>query len=58
VRGVIPGDYLVFAVPADSAKGYILGVDFDDRTYASAQHLTIRSHENTTFTLQATSLNH
>jgi hypothetical protein len=54
VRGVIPGDYLVFAVPAKLADGYILGVDFDDRTYASAQHLTIRSHETATITLQAT----
>jgi hypothetical protein len=53
--GVIPGDYLVFAVPADYAKRHILAVDFDDRTYSSAQHLTIRSHETATITLQATS---
>lgn len=55
MRGIIPGDYLVFAVPAKSAKGYVLGVDFDDRIYASAQHLTIKSHETATITLQATS---
>jgi hypothetical protein len=55
MRGIIPGDYLVFAVPAKLAKGYILGVDFNDRIYASAQHLTIKSHETATITLQATS---
>lgn len=55
MRGIIPGDYLVFAVPAKSAKGYILGVDFDDRIYASAQHLTIKSHETAAITLQAAS---
>jgi len=44
----------VFAVPANFAKGYILGVDFDDRACASAQHLTIRPHETTTITVQAT----
>ena len=55
MRGIMPGDYLVFAVPAKSAKGYILGVDFDNQTYASAQHLTIRSHETATITLQAAS---
>lgn len=55
MRGVIPGDYLVFAMPAHSTKPHILGVDFDDRTYALAQHLTIRSHETATIVLQATS---
>jgi hypothetical protein len=55
ILGVIPGNYLVLAVPAKSAKGHILGLDFDDRTYASAQHLTIRSHETATITLEAIS---
>jgi hypothetical protein len=55
MRGIIPGDYLVFAVPTKFAKDYIHGVDFDDRIYASAQHLTIKSHENTTITLQTIS---
>jgi hypothetical protein len=55
MRGIIPEDYLVFAVPTKSAREYILGLDFDDRIYASAQHLTIKSHENTIIALEATS---
>jgi hypothetical protein len=55
VTGIIPGDYLIFAVPAVFAKSYIPAIDFDDRIYASAQKLTIRSHETATIALEETS---
>jgi hypothetical protein len=55
MQGVIPGNYLVVAVPVDVVKSHFFALDFDDKIYASAQHLMIASNETATIALEPTS---
>lgn len=51
VLGVVPGKYLVFAVPAHSQKSYSAS-DFAAQNYPSAQHVTVGPHDTVTLTLR------
>jgi hypothetical protein len=51
--GLIPGNYLVFAVPDDLRASYY-ALDFADQNSASAQYLTIRPRQTATALLKPT----
>jgi hypothetical protein len=57
VLWLIPGKYLVFAVPADSPKSYN-DLDFADRNQASAQCITVKPRETATVNLKLTLAKH
>ena len=50
--GLIPGDYLLFAVPEDPERGYF-ALDFADRNSTCAEPLTINPHETKAINLKA-----
>jgi hypothetical protein len=41
---LIPGDYLLFAIPEDPEQGYF-ALDFVDRNIGSAERVTVRQNE-------------
>jgi len=47
--GLLPGNYLIFAVPDDLQESH--SADFADRNFASAQRLTVRPRETATLIL-------
>lgn len=53
IAGLIPGDYLVFAVPSDPEHGYY-ALDFADRNASSAERVTVKSGESKTVNLRPT----
>jgi hypothetical protein len=53
MAGLIPGKYLIFAVPEDSPESYNAS-DFADRNQASAQYLTIKPRGTTKINLKLT----
>jgi carboxypeptidase family protein len=53
IAGLIPGDYLLFAVPSDPEQGYY-ALDFADRNASSAERVTVKSGESKTVNLKPT----
>jgi len=53
LNGIIPGDYEVFAVPADADQPYY-ALDFPEQNQNSAQRVTIKPRETQTVTLKPT----
>jgi len=53
IGGLIPGDYLLFAVPSDPEQGYY-ALDFADRNTTSAERVTVKSGESKTVNLKPT----
>ena len=51
LSGVIPGDYLLFAVPRDDEQKYF-EIDFADRNQQIAQTVSIKPNETKTMTLK------
>ena len=51
--GVIPGDYLLFAVPADEGESYF-DLDFADRNQRDAERVSVKSGETKTVQLKPT----
>ena len=54
LSGMIPGDYLVFAVPKDDEQGYFQ-IDFADRNQRDAERVSVKSGDTKTVTLKPTS---
>ena len=53
LTGVIPGDYLLFAVPPDENELYF-DINFADRNLRDAERVTVKSNETKTVPLKAT----
>jgi len=53
LSGVIPGDYLVIAVPPDDAETYF-DINFADRNLRDAEHVTIKPGETKNIPLKPT----
>jgi hypothetical protein len=53
LSGVIPGDYLLFAVPPDDCAAYF-DIDFADRNLRDAERVTIKPNETKTVQLKPT----
>jgi Carboxypeptidase regulatory-like domain len=51
LSGVIPGDYLVFAVPKDDEQSYFQ-IDFADRNQRDAERVSVKSGDAKTVTLK------
>jgi uncharacterized GH25 family protein len=51
ISGMIPGDYLVFAVPKDDEQSYFQ-IDFADRNQRDAERVSINSGDTKTVTLK------
>ncbi|HEY4838770.1 MAG TPA: carboxypeptidase regulatory-like domain-containing protein [Candidatus Acidoferrales bacterium] len=54
ISGMIPGDYLVFAVPKDDEQSYFQ-IDFADRNQRDAERVSINSGDTKTVTLKPAS---
>ena len=54
IAGVIPGDYVLYAVPEDPLRGYF-ALDFADRNASSGERVTVKSGESKTINLKPTS---
>jgi uncharacterized GH25 family protein len=55
ISGMIPGDYLVFAVPKDDEQGYFQ-IDFADRNQSDAERVSIDSGDTKTVALKPATL--
>jgi protocatechuate 3,4-dioxygenase beta subunit len=51
ISGMVPGDYLVFAVPKDDEQGYFQ-LDFPDRNQRDAERVSVKSGDAKTVTLK------
>jgi uncharacterized GH25 family protein len=51
ISGMVPGDYLVFAVPKDDEQGYFQ-IDFADRNQRDAERVTVKSGDAKTVALK------
>ena len=51
ISGMVPGDYLVFAVPKDDEQSYFQ-IDFADRNQRDAERVSINSGDTKTVTLK------
>jgi uncharacterized GH25 family protein len=54
ISGMVPGDYLVFAVPKDDEQGYFQ-LDFADRNQRDAERVSVKSGDAKTVTLKPAS---
>jgi protocatechuate 3,4-dioxygenase beta subunit len=54
ISGMIPGDYLVFAVPKDDEQSYFQ-IDFADRNQRDAERVSVNSGDTKTVTLKPAS---
>lgn len=53
ISGIIPGDYLLFALPKDDEQGYFQ-IDFADRNQRDAERVSVKSGETKTVQLKPT----
>jgi hypothetical protein len=53
ISGMVPGDYLVFAVPKDDEQGYFQ-LDFADRNQKDAERVSVKAGDAKTVTLKST----
>ncbi len=51
ISGMVPGDYLVFAVPKDDEQSYFQ-IDFADRNQRDAERVSVKSGDAKTITLK------
>lgn len=51
ISGMVPGDYLVFAVPKDDEQGYFQ-IDFADRNQRDAERVSVKSGDAKTVVLK------
>ena len=52
IAGVIPGDYLLFAIPPSADHGYF-SLDFPERHTDIAEHISVDPRTTQTFNLKA-----
>jgi hypothetical protein len=51
ISGVIPGDYLLFAVPLNDDHSYF-SIDFADRNQADAERVNVKAGDTKTVSLK------